>query len=214
MKMKYDTRIEGIGSLQAGSYGNVLVEGSCKFKGDVSFLTCKIAGVSSAQGAMHGDALKVEGSLRVEKDVKVKELDVEGLLRSGQGKIYADRIHVEGVLTNEGEVSADIIEIEGLIKTPSLLGDEIHLNYSQIMSKRVWGGIGGLGFPFHKKLQGVDTIECTKLHAAYVSCKRICAQEIHLTNHCVVEHIECDGDIYVDSTCMIKSITGTYTMHH
>lgn len=210
MRKQYDTIIEGMGSLVTGNYNMILVEGCGKFKGDIQFRECKIEGTAKALGSLQGDVLDVEGSLKVEQEIKVKELYVEGMLRSGNANVYADKIEVHGFLNNGKEVSADIIKVDGIVHTPSLLGDVITLNYSEIMATKGIGLLLGLRKPL---VQGVDAIECTKLNASHLSCKRICAQEIHLRDHCEIDEIECDGHIYVDSTCRIKTIHGDYILH-
>ncbi|MFQ7538173.1 MAG: hypothetical protein ACLRL6_12950 [Clostridium sp.] len=41
-----------------------------------------------------------------------------------------------------------------------------------------------------------------------MSCHSISATEIHLSSHCRVDHITCDGKLVYDSTCRIGSIDG------
>ena len=51
-------------------------------------------------------------------------------------------------------------------------------------------------------------IECSQLTALNMSCHSISATEIHLSSHCRVDHITCDGKLVYDSTCRIGSIDG------
>lgn len=206
------TRVEGIGSLAEGNYEDIIADGMVNVKGDITFQSCCMNGMGKASGSMEGDALHVDGTLKTSGNVKVKTLTVNGLMRCGEVKVYADKIHVDGLLESKDEISADIIRVDGLIKVPTLSGDDIELNYAKAKIR----GLVILSFEifnFNKLIQGVDTIECTHLKATNLVSKHICAQEIHLMDHCDIDLIECDGDIYMDATCRIKEIKGEYTMH-
>lgn len=209
------TRIEGIGSLQGGKYGEIHIDGLVNIKGDIQFAQCKLNGMGRAIGTLTGDILQVEGTLRAKGSIKVKKLMVEGVVHCGNVKVYADAIDVVGLLESKDEVSADCIRVDGLIRVPTLSGDDIELNYEKANIK----GMAllpskALNLNLNKWVQGVDSIECTRLKASKLVSKTICAQEIHLSNHCCIDVVECDGDIYLDATSKIKEIRGEYRLHH
>lgn len=209
MRRDYDTILEGLGNLRTGEYGDVCLEGLHNISGNIRFRKMKIEGSCNSKGKLEGDTLVVGGFLNAAKDIKVKLLNIDGFAKTGKAKVYADRIEVNGVLRNEEEISADIIKVEGIIQTPSLLGDEIELNYKAVQKTSFALDFFGLR---QKLFHGADTIECTKLKASYITCKRICAQEIELYDHCVVDEIECDGVIHMDATCRVGIINGDYTL--
>lgn len=208
MKKFYETRIEGLGTLVSGEYERIKAEGAVKIKGDISFKELKVDGTCKGEGDLHGELLDVDGTLKVEGNVKVNILDIDGLMKTGANKVYADEIHVNGILKNEEEVSADIIRVDGLIRTPSLLGDDIELNYQSME---------GAGFllktlGLKKFVQSADHIECTKLKASHIVCQHVCAQTVYLSDHCEIATLECDGEIHMDASCHIGKIIGDYQL--
>lgn len=208
------TRVEGIGNLQEGSYGDIHIDGLVNITGDISFMECNMNGIGKAMGSLEGEILRVDGSLKTKGNVKVKKLAINGLMRCGEVKVYADAIYIEGLLESKDEISADIIRVDGLIRVPILSGDDIELNYAKAKIKGlIMLPFKTFRFHLNKIVQGVDTIECTKLKATNLISKNICAQEIYLMDHCCIDVIECDGDIYMDATCSKKEIRGEYQLH-
>ena len=63
-------------------------------------------------------------------------------------------------------------------------------------------------FAKHRKLSNVKNIECTTLEAGCLQCDTISAENILLTDGCVVNHIQCDGTLSYDSTCQIGTVEG------
>ena len=57
--------------------------------------------------------MDVQGVMTCKKDIRVRRLDIEGVVKSDGIRVYADEIYVEGVLNNKGEVNADKVRIEG-----------------------------------------------------------------------------------------------------
>lgn len=212
MKEQVVTRIDGIGVLHAGEYGDIRADGVIQVDGDVRFANCRIDGIGKSKGAMEGNCLCVDGSFKTAKGIKVKALEINGLMRCDEVKVYADEIHVEGLLSCKDEISADVIRVDGLIKVPMLSGDDIELNY---MKSKLSGLVllPFKAFSFNVSMQGVDRIECTKLKASNLVSKHICAQQLHLLDHCQIDVVECDGDIYMDTTCTIKELIGEYRLH-
>ena len=56
--------------------------------------------------------MDVQGVMTCKKDIRVRRLDIEGVVKSDGIRVYADEIYVEGVLNNKGEVNADKVRIE------------------------------------------------------------------------------------------------------
>lgn len=204
-------KIEGLGTITNGTYGDIKVEGVGKIKGDIKFQSMSIEGTCNASGKLLGSTLTIEGLLKVYGDIKVKTLDVQGLLRTGEEKIYADEIRVEGLLKNSGEVSADKVLIEGCINMNDLFGDQITINYGGSSHGGLFFGAG-----FHlfgakntfSKWNKANNIECSNLKASNLTCHSISAYDIELHDHCIVDAVYCDGSLTYDSSCQVKHIEG------
>ena len=125
------------------------------------------------------------------------------VLKSDGIRVYADEIYVEGVLKNKGEVNADKVRIEGCASLNDLFGDDIRINYGH--GQHIFHGLFGFR---PEKRNTARNIECSKLTACNMSAHSISATEIHLSSHCRVDHITCDGKLLYDSTCRIGSIDG------
>lgn len=196
-------KIDGIGTVTGGVYDQIKIDGVGKVSGDISFHMMKIDGTCKSTGNLKGDYLRVDGLMKTSGNVKVKEFYIDGLVKSEASKIYADKIRVDGMLKNSGEVNADFIKIDGCVTLNDLFGDEISINYAN-----------GINF-FHSfipfkfaKLNTANNIECSKLTACNITCHSISANDIHLSNHCVVDRISCSGTLIYDSTCVIHHIDG------
>lgn len=203
-----NTRIEGVGTLPGGCYGNIAIEGVATIKADVEFEELNIEGTCKCNGDLKGEVMKVEGVMSCKRDIRVKRLDIDGVVSSDGIRVYADEIHVEGVLRNKGEVNADKVVIDGCASLNDLFGDDIQINYGS--GRHFFGRLFGFR---PEKMNTAHNIECSRLTASNISCHSISANEIHLRSHCHVDHITCDGKLEYDSTCKIKSIEGDCEIH-
>lgn len=203
------TVFESIGTLHAGTYEDIEVEGVVKIDGDIVFRDMEIDGVCNGSGAMSGKKLEVNGVCKVQGDIRVDHFIVDGLMSTYDGKIYANQIEIAGQLTNHGEVSADRVVIDGIIHLNELVGDVIEVNAARSIKSFHLGNL------FKKENSGcqIQMIECTRLYASDTACKKISAREIVLENGCVVEEIDCDGSLTYDHTCKIKKINGDCEIH-
>lgn len=203
----YDTIIEGIGTLPKGTYTSILVEGIASTKEAIQFEQLQVDGTLKTNGKLEGQELHVDGVLSGEDSVEVKQLEVDGMMNLKQGHVYADEICINGVLKCEEEVSADRIEVDGLIQASLLSGDQLRLNFHDV------GKMGFMTTLFvgKKFLPKIERIECTSIQASFLRCDHLCAQNITLRGHCVIDVIECDGTLSMDATCQVREIRGDYT---
>lgn len=204
---KNDIKIEGIGTITEGNYRRIGIEGVGKIRGAVQFEEMSVEGTCNTGGSVTGTKLSVSGLMKVEGDVRVRCLSVEGLLKTASNKVYADVITVEGMLKNAGEVNADQIMIRGRVNFNDLFGDHIEINQSQHVTHFFFGKKN----IFSKKNQA-HTIECDYLKACAMVCDTICATTIELSNHCVINTINCNGTLTYDATCIIHHIEGECTI--
>ena len=203
MSIEHGTmRIDGIGKVGAGSYSKIRIDGVGKIEGDLDFEDMRVNGTCKTQGELRGDYLSVDGVMTCQ-DVKVRQLVIDGLMKSEGRKVYADTIRVDGILKNDGEVNADRVEINGCASLNDLFGDEITINYG-------YGHVHVFTFRSFRpeKMNTAHNIECSKLEACNITCHSISATDITLSAHCKVDVISCNGVLRYDSTCRIGKIDG------
>ena len=201
--MKTDTKISGSGKIGQGEYNLIKISGSGAIEGPVTFETFKVSGSCKVcpDATLEGNEMHISGSLHSENDMKVRSLKASGSCHL-QGKIYADEIYVSGSLKSSEEVNADIVEIRGMATLNDLFGEQITFIPENCNSFNFFR------FAKHRKLSNVKNIECTTLEAECLQCDTISAENILLTDGCVVNHIQCDGTLSYDSTCQIGTVEG------
>lgn len=198
-----DLKIDGIGKVSGGDYNQVKIDGIGKVFGDVTFHVMKVDGTCNTTGNLHGEYLHVDGLMKVDGDIKVKEFYIDGVVESGDHKVYADKVRIDGILKNKNEVNADFVKIDGCVSLNDLFGDEININYARENSF-----FRNFNFFNFGKKNMANNIECSKLSACNITCHSICAAEIYLSDHCVVDYVSCSGKLVYDSTCVIRKIEG------
>lgn len=223
--MKTNTSINGSGKIAQGEYDSIKISGSGTIEGPVNFETLNVSGSCNVQpdstlegtemhisGSIHSKSdikvttIHVSGSIHSEKDIKTHSLKISGSCHQ-QGKIYADEICLSGSIKSSGEVNADWVEISGIASLNDLFGEKI------TFLAPGFDIFGFLRLARQRKLSTVKNIECTTLEAACLQCDTISAENITLTNGCVVNHIQCDGTLSYDNTCQIGTIEGSCTQN-
>lgn len=194
-----EIKIDGMGTLMEGTYGQIKIDGMGKITGDIEFDSLKINGACKAVGNLIGKEIKINGDLKAQKDIRVKKIIINGAVSNESGKLFADEIHVDGVLSNENEVNADRIVIHGSVSLHEVYGDKIYMN--PVTDRFHF-------FRNNKNRNHAKTIECSYLEAVNLYCDTICATDIHLSSNCKIEHITCDGKLVYDSSCKIGTIEG------
>ena len=223
---KVTVKIDGTGKISQGNYGtlevngsgkiegnvvcdSLLVNGVCKCEADMEAGSIKINGAYKSYGNVKSDLLEVDGSFKGEKDVRVKRMIVDGLFKNEDGFLNADYIEVNGTLSNEKEINVDLLEVNGIIKAVDIVGSKI-----EILKNEVPFSFFGFN-KSHKHIKSkAETITCETLFARSLKCTKICADEITLKNGCVVEYVECNKTLTMDSTSTVKNIVGDCEIIH
>ena len=214
---KMRVKIDSVGTVLAGNYSEIIVNGSAKFEG----ATCSdmvsingsgkayfpletklfnVNGIFKGEEDVKADTLSVNGSFKGEKDVRVKSLIIDGMFKN-EGILNADLIELNGSLKNEVEINTDRLVVNGLLKANDIVGKDIAILKS--------GGIHFLRIsPSKKFVSKVENITCENIFARALKCTKICADDITLKDGCVVEFVECNGTLRIDSSSIVKNIMG------
>lgn len=199
----------GSSKIQSGDYNNIEVTGNAKIMGDTTFVNLEVNGTCKCYGSMEGDIAQINGAFNCDGDLRVGSLEINGTVKTGNTKVYADRIEVNGFLSNDDEISADYIVIDGCTKAQDIVGDHIVINYRYLskFTRKFMGFILIAGLE-KKEANCANNIECSKLEAQRIHCRKVAAHEIVLHSDCVIDEITCDGSLRYDRSCQINKIIG------
>lgn len=203
-----NVNIEGIGKISAGEYDIINVEGVGNINGDIKASRLIVEGVLKCNGIIEADEMNIEGVITLNKSVRVKKLKIEGVVNQKKDKIEADTIYCEGTLNSEGEISADKIVVEGHISAPEIYGEYIKIDNNSLLNKDVHLNI--FGFGFHNKrgkdYSYVDVMEATTIELINVKAKSVRGNNVSIGPNCVIEEIECDGALSIDSRAKVGKV--------
>lgn len=208
-----NAKISGMGSIHGGEYKEVSVEGMGKLKGSIIAEKVTVDGMFKSNGEIDVNEFICDGLGRVFKNIKAKKARVSGVLKIRRAKLEADNITCDGIITCNREVSADEIYIDGVCSVSRMYGDKITiknknggLENSKIPTKFLMLTNMYLGRRVSLSHSLVDVIECTDLEASGLKAKVVKAQNVTLSNDCIIENLECSGKVIVDDTCKIGNI--------
>jgi cytoskeletal protein CcmA (bactofilin family) len=217
-----DIKIDGRGTMNGGTYGDVRVNGSGDCDGDILAQSVEINGMFKCRGAIEAksfvcdgttalydsltaDRIDVDGAFKIEGDggIRAKTIDCDGAMRlKGNGNIEADTIRCDGFISTEGEVSADKMDINGMLKAREIVGDEIKIRSH--MNKFIKH--------FFSKYSEVGLIEATTVDVSGVLAKSVSGHNVRIGPKCMIDHVICNGTLSISKKAEIKEISGEYTM--
>ncbi len=208
-------KVEGIGSVYGGEYDTISFEGIGKLKGDVTAKKVMVDGIFKGKGKITADEMGIDGIARIFRDIKAKSVKIEGILKLRRASLNADRVICEGIMVANREVSADEIYVDGICSVSRMYGDNVILKNNHDRIKASGNFLPIRLKPFIKLYFGrkvsldyslVDVLECTNLEAEGIKAKVIRANNVKLKNHCIVDKLFCDGEIFIDDTCRVSEI--------
>lgn len=113
--MRRDITISGAGSIAAGSYEVVTVNGGGTVSGDITCTTLRINGMGTCNGSVKAAELTVNGTASFEGPVQASDMVVNGdaSVRAGLG---VGRLVIRGNLTVDGGVAARDVDLKGVLR--------------------------------------------------------------------------------------------------
>lgn len=218
-------KIDSTGKIFAGEYSEIIINGSGKFEGEskserisingagkayapVETQFFSVNGIFKGEDTIKADTLEVNGSFKGEKDVRVNKLYIDGMFKNEEGYLNAEYIEVNGTLKNEMEINTDKLVVNGLLKAVDIVGRDIAILKGMDLVSLFKRNLN------KKVLNKAETITCENLYARALKCTKICADDITLKDGCVVEFVECNGTLRVDSSCIVKNVEGTCEIIH
>lgn len=134
--------ISGIGSVRAGEYDRVEINGvgrihdrvsassleingMGKIRGQVQAGRAVINGAGKGKGRLTAQKLTINGAGRWFRPLKADQLEVNGLLKLRRAEVSGKKFTVSGLLVCNREVTADEITIDGICSAARMYGDVI-----------------------------------------------------------------------------------------
>lgn len=220
-----DINIEGMGTINQGTYKNIHIEGMGTIQGDIIAENVEIDGKVKALGKINCKEMNTNGFFKVFDDINVEEnCEVDGYLKS-TGSINGKYLEVNGRIDVEKKINFDKAEIngelivledcqcgelrlDGRVKIEGLLsGDKLDLNISRFNEIKE---IGGEKVTVKKSRNPLKVLLFSKGRNAKLICEEIEADEIYLENtFCKVVR---GKNIEIGPGCNIKRIEYTETL--
>ncbi len=111
----HDARINGDGTVSAGTYGTITLNGAGEVTGDVQCNELKINGAGSCRGAVRADSVVVNGAGTFDGPVQTDELTVNGSADVHAG-VGVNRLKVTGIVSIDGGLAAREFELRGEVR--------------------------------------------------------------------------------------------------
>ena len=199
-----DGKIEGVGSILGGVYGDLRISGVCTIEGDLEADTLNIDGVCTCTGSVNAKAFDCDGVLTIQGDLRADTIDVDGVVTVNGSKIEANRIDCDGVISVTGEISADVIEADGKINAAEIVGDSIRIkSYWKNGLLRV---LFKLGEKASMKYSVVDLIEGTTVELRGVRAKSVNGKDVRIGKNCEIDSVDASGELVVHPASRVGEV--------
>lgn len=194
-----DANFEGIGTISGGKYRKISVEGIGSIRGDIFAKEMSVEGVCKGRGNITAENMNIEGVFSCTGNINVSEIaEVTGMVKIS-GDFQSKDFNSSGSLKIDGLLSADNIELYLLDKNyiKEIGGENI-----SIAVKRK-NGITGL---FRKSKLEVESIEGDNIRLESVYCKNVRGTNVKIEAGCVIDTVECLGNLEIDDNASVKNI--------
>lgn len=201
-----DFSMDGVGKINGGEFGSIKVDGVGSCSGDLKAETLTVDGTFKCSGAVETGLLRCDGVAEFTSNIRAKRIDVNGVVNVKNGiKVEAESIECDGIINVNGEISADVIRADGCIKAKEIVGDKIYINTHMHRF-------------FHtifvaRQFSQIDLIEATSVELHGVRAKAVNGKDVVIGPRCRIDSVDCSGTLFIDSTSLVGTVTGNYTVN-
>ena len=213
-----DYKLEGIGTMNGGEYGSVILAGIVNGNGNITADTFKCEGIIRLKSSLfvNGDAA-VEGTFTAET-VRAGNFRSKGVLKITGNTLAADDINGEGMLTCANEVIVqNNFRMDGICTARKVTAQTIDIKTSTSAAKYIDESMGSVswldsvtsgifGQNVSVKHSTITEINCVHITAKRTKCDIIRASSVNLKDNCTVGKLYCDGEINIDNSCTVGEI--------
>lgn len=216
-----DTTVNGGGSIGAGAYNDIVINGAGTINGDVECAMMKINGAATADGNVRATSIVVNGSGSFTRDVQAGEMTVNGDSSVAQGagigrlkvkgrasvggSLAAHEVDLRGTLKVDGDCSADQFVGEGVFTIGGLLNaGVVHVQlYGPCSAREIGGervtiaqsrkGLADFVGMFSERRLRVDTIEADEVWIEQTVARIVRGGTVTLGAGCEINLVEYTG---------------------
>lgn len=110
-----DARINGDGTVTAGTYGTITLNGAGTVTGDIQCRELRVNGAGKCKGAVRADSVTVNGAGTFDGSIQASELIVNGSADIHAG-VGAGRLKVAGTCAIDGGLAAREMDLRGEVR--------------------------------------------------------------------------------------------------
>ncbi|MBG9447756.1 polymer-forming cytoskeletal protein [Cytobacillus firmus] len=123
MKTLGNLIINGVGSVNGGTFNKVEINGKGTVNSDIECERFNCNGTGTIHGAVKAESLNINGSASISEAVHSQKLEVAGNSSIG-GSVKSDEMVVNGKAKIAGDCEAEVFRAEGAFKIDGLLNAE------------------------------------------------------------------------------------------
>lgn len=185
-----DSGINGVGTVNGGTYKNFKIAGSATVNEDCKAEKIKISGNAHFQKSVTAKSFKVAGRCIVGGNIKVDKLSIAGSLQAN-GNIDAEHASFAGTVYVDGDVNCE----------------EFEANVTGSSFKNIYGE----SISFHKgnsilSTSTVEEIAATRIFIENIKVNKVSGEFVTIGDDCIVELVEYNNTLSLSKKARITRI--------
>ncbi|MDD6489081.1 MAG: hypothetical protein PUG48_04625 [Clostridia bacterium] len=231
--------INGMENITNKKFDNVIVNGAAIFPDGFQALRVQVDGTVRCNGDFVCESIRCNGSSRFFGGMDIKELYCEGsLISSGTQPVKIGQIYCNGATKFFSDILTDTIDISGSLNTEKdcnltaqkifcdgsiivngdinadMLNADGYIFANTINSKKVY--INSQPGRKLKKLltrkpdTAISLISADEIELINVKASKVVGKNIKIGSGCVIESVECSGELSIDENAVVSEILGDY----
>jgi cytoskeletal protein CcmA (bactofilin family) len=236
-KQPGDVKITGGAKISGGSYNLIKISGSGEIAGDVKANEFHCSGSCEVKGGLNTKLLDASGSFRVDGAIVADQIQSTGLLKAGgkidahtldaSGLFYADSLNGNTVTSSGslkvtkdvavksfessggveigGKLSADrvAISIFGQSRVAQIKGKDVEVK----LATKIGAAMEVMQYFAGEPRLKTDKIEGDAVTLENVDAKLVVGRKVKIGPNCIIDAVEYQDTISVDSTAKVGSQT-------
>ncbi len=199
-------KIDGTLNFDGGIYNKIAINGMSTSSTNIEAQSINVDGMFTCNGNVKVIEFECDGLAKIKGNIKTKTISVDGKLDiEGIYKLEADKINCDGMLKTEGSVSADFVHIDGFIEADEIVGENIIIKTKVSKFSKVFMNI-------INKNSKINLIEATTIFLEGITVNDVIGTNITIGDNCMIENLECNGELHISKNASVKNITGNYVI--
>lgn len=202
LKVRIDGTVKCSGDVVCDS---IRCNGSAKFFSGMSIkkMYCDGSLISSGTQPVEIGQIYCSGAVKFFSDVITDTIDTDGSFNTGDGcSLNAKRVFCDGSVIVNGDINTDMLNADGFIFANTINAKKVYINsmpnrkLKKLLARKPDAAIS---------LINADEIELINVKAA-----KVIGKNIKIGSGCVIESVECSGELSIDENAEVSEILGDY----